>query len=103
MSFDLGQRLARSRRAWALRTTGRSIILPSSCAAPSEAAAAASTRRAQSTSSAAGRKAACTAATCLGWMHSLADRKSTRLLQSPWHLVCRLLLEKKKKDQETGT
>src|SRR5258708_18984016 len=28
---------------------------------------------------------------------SSRDRKSTRLLQSPDHLVCRLLLEKKKK------
>src|SRR5574338_809922 len=32
-----------------------------------------------------------------GRPHLRGDRKSTRLnFQSPWHLVCRLLLEKKK-------
>src|SRR5262245_63074298 len=35
----------------------------------------------------------------LGAAAAEADRKSTRLLQSLRHLVCRLLLEKKKKKQ----
>src|ERR1039458_5234677 len=33
----------------------------------------------------------------------IPDRKSTRLLQSLRHLVCRLLLEKKKTDKNTNT
>src|SRR5258708_10669615 len=33
----------------------------------------------------------------ISWNLTIKDRKSTRLNQSPDHLVCRLLLEKKKK------
>src|SRR6266568_6993417 len=38
----------------------------------------------------------------IGVVEAAGDRKSTRLeLQSQFHLVCRLLLEKKKKNQTT--
>src|SRR6185295_4965443 len=62
----------------ACSTTGRSIIRPSSRAAPGDAASAASTRRAHSTDSALGARAAWMGAIWRGWMHSLAPKPCRR-------------------------
>ena len=69
---------ARVRVRRAARTTGRSIMRPSSWAAPGEAASASSTRRARSTACVVGKSAVWIAATWAGWMHSFAPKPCRR-------------------------